>query len=39
MTSPHTAAEKAHILSEALPYLQRFYDKTIAITYAGHGMT
>ncbi|MDZ7593006.1 MAG: acetylglutamate kinase, partial [Thiobacillus sp.] len=27
----HTAAEKASILSEALPYIQRFYDKTIVI--------
>ncbi len=39
MTSPHTAAEKAHILSEALPYIQRFYDKTIVIKYGGNAMT
>lgn len=39
MTSPHTAAEKAHILSEALPYIQRFYDKTIVVKYGGNAMT
>ena len=39
MPSPHTAAEKAHILSEALPYIQRFYDKTIVIKYGGNAMT
>ena len=38
MPSPHTAAEKAHILSEALPYIQRFYDKTIVIKYGGNAM-
>lgn len=35
----HTAAEKASILSEALPYIQRFYDKTIVIKYGGNAMT
>ncbi|MBW8329536.1 MAG: acetylglutamate kinase, partial [Thiobacillus sp.] len=39
MTSSHTAAEKASILSEALPYIQRFYDKTIVIKYGGNAMT
>ena len=39
MTTPHTAAEKANILSEALPYIQRFYDKTIVIKYGGNAMT
>ncbi|MDP1928922.1 MAG: acetylglutamate kinase [Thiobacillus sp.] len=40
MTTPiHTAADKAHILSEALPYIQRFYDKTIVIKYGGNAMT
>lgn len=39
MTAPHTAAEKADILSEALPYIQRFYDKTIVIKYGGNAMT
>jgi acetylglutamate kinase len=39
MTAPHSAADKAHILSEALPYIQRFYDKTIVIKYGGNAMT
>jgi acetylglutamate kinase len=39
MTPTHTAADKAHILSEALPYIQRFYDKTIVIKYGGNAMT
>jgi acetylglutamate kinase len=39
MTPLHTAAEKANILSEALPYIQRFYDKTIVIKYGGNAMT
>ena len=34
-----TPADKAHILSEALPYIQRFYDKTIVIKYGGNAMT
>ena len=39
MTTSHSAADKAHILSEALPYIQRFYDKTIVIKYGGNAMT
>jgi acetylglutamate kinase len=39
MPTLHTAAEKANILSEALPYIQRFYDKTIVIKYGGNAMT
>jgi acetylglutamate kinase len=39
MTAFHSAADKAHILSEALPYIQRFYDKTIVIKYGGNAMT
>ncbi|MBU1224295.1 MAG: acetylglutamate kinase [Gammaproteobacteria bacterium] len=39
MPTLHTAAEKASILSEALPYIQRFYDKTIVIKYGGNAMT
>ena len=34
-----TAELKAHILSEALPYIQRFFDKTIVIKYGGNAMT
>jgi len=39
MSVPHTAADKANILCEALPYIQRFYDKTIVIKYGGNAMT
>jgi len=35
----YSPADKAHILSEALPYIQRFYDKTIVIKYGGNAMT
>ncbi len=31
--------EKAEVLIEALPYIRRFYDKTIVIKYGGHAMT
>jgi acetylglutamate kinase len=34
-----SAADKAQILSEALPYIQRFYDKTIVVKYGGNAMT
>lgn len=30
--------EKAEILSEALPYIRRFYHKTVVIKYGGHAM-
>ena len=30
--------ERAEILLEALPYIQRFYNKTIVIKYGGHSM-
>jgi acetylglutamate kinase len=30
---------KASILAEALPYIKRFYDKTIVIKYGGNAMT
>lgn len=34
-----SAAEKAEILSEALPYIRRFSGKTIVIKYGGNAMT
>ncbi|MDP2826976.1 MAG: acetylglutamate kinase [Sulfuricellaceae bacterium] len=37
--STSTSSEKARILSEALPYIQRFQDKTIVIKYGGNAMT
>ena len=30
--------ERADILIEALPYIRRFYGKTIVIKYGGHAM-
>lgn len=33
-----TATKKANTLSEALPYIQRFFDKTIVIKYGGNAM-
>ena len=33
------AEMKARTLSEALPYIQRFFDKTIVIKYGGNAMT
>jgi acetylglutamate kinase len=42
MIMPLTAASaelKARVLSEALPYIQRFFDKTIVIKYGGNAMT
>jgi len=37
--SPSTAATKAKILAEALPYIQRFKGKTMVIKYGGNAMT
>ena len=37
--SPSTAKDKAQILSEALPYIRRFQDKTVVIKYGGNAMT
>lgn len=39
MLTPTTAAQKAQTLSEALPYIKRFSDKTIVIKYGGNAMT
>lgn len=42
MTSPEAKlapAVKAEILAEALPYIKRFFDKTIVIKYGGNAMT
>src|SRR5574340_607222 len=39
LPTPSTAKEKAAILAEALPYIQRFHDKTIVIKYGGNAMT
>jgi acetylglutamate kinase len=37
--SSATAKEKAAILAEALPYIQRFHNKTIVVKYGGNAMT
>jgi acetylglutamate kinase len=39
MPTPTTTAQKAQTLSEALPYIKRFFDKTIVIKYGGNAMT
>jgi len=39
MLTDTTAAQKAHTLAEALPYIKRFFDKTIVIKYGGNAMT
>jgi acetylglutamate kinase len=36
---PLTAAQKADVLSEALPYIRQFFDKTLVIKYGGNAMT
>ena len=36
--SPFVAKDKAKILAEALPYIQRFHGKTIVIKYGGNAM-
>ncbi len=37
--NPTAPAQKAKILAEALPYIKRFFDKTIVIKYGGNAMT
>lgn len=39
MSNHTTPAQKAHTLAEALPYIKRFFDKTIVIKYGGNAMT
>jgi acetylglutamate kinase len=34
-----TPTEKARVIAEALPYIQRFWDKTVVIKYGGNAMT
>ena len=38
MDSIQKSVERADILLEALPYIQRFYNKTVVIKYGGHAM-
>ncbi|WP_269531276.1 acetylglutamate kinase [Chitinimonas sp. BJYL2] len=37
--SAHDAASTAAVLAEAMPYIRRFFDKTIVIKYGGNAMT
>jgi acetylglutamate kinase len=37
--SPITAAHKARVLAEALPYIKRFHGRTIVVKYGGNAMT
>ncbi|GAB3259322.1 acetylglutamate kinase [Chitinimonas naiadis] len=37
--SAQIAASKASVLAEAMPYMRRFYNKTIVIKYGGNAMT
>ena len=37
--APITAAHKARVLAEALPYIQRFHGRTIVVKYGGNAMT
>ncbi|NOS98864.1 MAG: acetylglutamate kinase [Methylotenera sp.] len=39
MINQSTAAKKARTLAEALPYIKKFFDKTIVIKYGGNAMT
>jgi acetylglutamate kinase len=39
MSDNLSPADKAGVLSEALPYIKRFFDKTIVIKYGGNAMT
>ena len=35
---PFTTQERAQMLVEALPYIQKFYHKTIVVKYGGNAM-
>jgi acetylglutamate kinase len=37
-TTPNEGELQARLLSEALPYMQRYEDKTIVVKYGGHAM-
>src|SRR5665647_3554372 len=39
MLTETTAIQKVQTLAEALPYIKRFFDKTIVIKYGGNAMT
>lgn len=35
----YSSSVKAHVLSEALPYIRRFHGKTVVVKYGGNAMT
>jgi acetylglutamate kinase len=37
--TPLTAAQKARVLAEALPYIRRFHGRTVVVKYGGNAMT
>src|SRR3954447_6917685 len=37
-SDPQLAAERAHVLAQALPYLRRYAGATIVVKYGGHAM-
>jgi acetylglutamate kinase len=37
--TPLTAAQKAQVLAEALPYIRRFHGRTVVVKYGGNAMT
>ncbi|MBI3371553.1 MAG: acetylglutamate kinase [Betaproteobacteria bacterium] len=39
MSSSQSAADKASILAQALPYIRRFHGQTIVVKYGGNAMT
>lgn len=39
MAHQHTGLDKAYVLTEALPYIQRFSGKTLVVKYGGNAMT
>ena len=39
MPQQQTGIDKAQILTEALPYIQRFTGKTLVVKYGGNAMT
>lgn len=39
MTNMETVRNRAEVLTEALPYIQKFFNKTVVIKYGGNAMT
>ena len=39
MTDEFTNAQRASVLTQALPYIQKYYGKVVVIKYGGNAMT